>query len=63
MFKKFIDWLVEREIIEPRFYPEYPNTSKEYVDALRNLADKKVNRRFLIGPSGKLFFRYQLCRH
>ena len=63
MLKKLIDWLVERRIIEPRFDPKYPTMSKEYVDALRHLADNKVNKRFLIGPGARLFFRYRLCRH
>lgn len=32
-------------------YPEYPSIDDEYVDALKELADKKVNRRFLTsGP-------------
>lgn len=64
MLKKLIDWLVKRKVIEPRFYPEYPTLSKEYVDALRGLADKKVNQRFLTGPgAGEMLFKYRLCWH
>ena len=33
--------------IRVKKYPEYLNINDEYIDALKEMADKKVNRRFL----------------
>ncbi|MDO8492822.1 MAG: hypothetical protein Q7S34_04230 [bacterium] len=60
-FKKFFDFLLNRGVIEPRFDSKYPGLSKEYVGAVKKLADNKVNMRFLTSdPPGPIFPRYKI---
>ena len=58
--KKCFSFLKKHGVVEPMFDANYPEYSREYVEALTRLADNKVNQRFLMGPGGKFFPRYRI---
>ncbi len=60
LLKTLREWLERLGILEPVFDTDYPSLAREYVRAVKELADGKVNRRFLMDAhSGAGFWRYK----